>query len=283
MSSHDRPLVYLILGTPGAGRREVLADLITDGLVEGDRAVTALADTEAPSGQDARLGRELRWTWQDHAILLELPARDAEDPASGAGFSHLFFVTDGRRDPVDQIEALKNWVYSLEVDFARVITVVDCQLAQQHDLALRPWFDACVHFSDVVLLTRREGVPNKWISDFQTRFRDKFIPALFEFVKQGRVKNPAMVLEPQARRLTQIFEDDIDLEIARTLAPDAVIEFSGDESDSEDGEESPDDGEDGPAVDPYFERRQNGRRVIELPDVCSFLPTAPSTPQDPTA
>jgi len=275
MSLHDRPLVYLILGTPDSGRREVLADLITDGLVEGDLAVTALADTEASSELDARLGRVLRWTWQDNAIQLDLPARNLEDPAAGAGFSHLFFVTDGRRDPVDQIEAFKNWVYSLEADFARAITVVDCQLAQQHDLALRPWFDACVHFSDVVLLTRREGVPNKWISDFQSRFRDKFIPALFEFVKQGRVKNPAMVLEPQARRLTQIFEDDIDMEIARSLAPDAVIEFSGDESDPEDGEESPDDGEDGPAVDPYFERRQNGRRVIELPDVCSFLPEKP--------
>jgi hypothetical protein len=90
-------------------------------------------------------------------------------------------------------------------------------------------------------------------------------------VKQGKVKNPILVLEPQARRMTQMFEEDLDLQLARNLAPDAVLEFTGDEvGDEEDGVPSPDDGE-GPAVDPYLERKTNGRRVIELPDIRPFL------------
>ncbi len=128
-----------------------------------------------------------------------------------------------------------------------------------------------MHFSDVVLLSHRLGVPNKWISDFQEHYRNKFIPALFEFVKDGRVKNPALVLEPQARRMTQVFdENDLDWSLARKLAPDAEIEFGSD--DEEDGEEEPGgDVDGGPVAEPYFERRANGARVIDLPDIRKFL------------
>ena len=267
MSAPQRPLVYLILGTPGAGRREVLADLIADGLAATDRAVTALSAAELPSVFDDRLGTVVPWAWTEKALHLELPPTAPD----GTPVTHVFLVADGRSNPVDLIEGFKVWLTGREVELARILTLVDCQLAQRHDGPLRIWFDACIHFSDVVLLSRRDGVPNKWISDFQTRFKDKFFPALFEFVKQGKVKNPILVLEPQARRMTQIFEEDLDLQLARNLAPDAVLEFTGDEvGDEEDGVPSPDDGE-GPAVDPYLERKTNGRRVIELPDIRPFL------------
>ena len=39
--------------------------------------------------------------------------------------------------------------------------------------ALLAWYDACVHFSDVVLLQRREGVANKWVSDFLKHHEDQ--------------------------------------------------------------------------------------------------------------
>jgi hypothetical protein len=44
-------------------------------------------------------------------------------------------------------------------EIARVYTVINCQLAEKHP-ALRAWFEACVHCSDVALLNRREGVGN---------------------------------------------------------------------------------------------------------------------------
>jgi len=272
MKSTERPLIYVILGTPHSGRRSILADLIGDGLGEGDSALTFLSENEVPSDFDRRVGEVRPWTWQDNAIAADVPTslQDAsEEEDATPSFSHVFFVLDGRQSPVDQMEAFKLWVTPLDVEFARAITVIDCTLASQHS-ELGAWFDACVHFSDIVLLARREGVANKWMSDFQAHYRDKFIPSLFEFVKDGKVKNPALVLEPQARRMTHIFDEDVDWAIARTLAPDAEIDFSteneegGEEDENEDSEGVPD-------VDPYFERRQNGYRVIEVPDVNKYL------------
>ncbi|MFO1449975.1 MAG: hypothetical protein U1F61_17585 [Opitutaceae bacterium] len=269
MSAPEKPLVYLLLGTPGSGRRAVLADLITDGLAETDRAVTALAATESPDPWDEKLGTRIRWEWKEGTLVVDLPPPTAE--GSPPPFTHLFIVADGRHNPVDVMEAFKVWLTGREVELGRILTLVDCQLAHRHDAAMRIWYDGCIHFSDVVLLSNREGVPNKWISDFQTRYKDKFYPALFEFVKQHKVKNPVLVLEPQARRMTQFFDPELDLELARNLAPDAVIEFSGDDEEDEEGMPSPDAGEDAP-VDPYLERGRNGRRVIELPDIRPFLP-----------
>jgi hypothetical protein len=128
-----------------------------------------------------------------------------------------------------------------------------------------------VHFSDVVLLSRREGVANKWMSAFRRAFEDQCMPCLFEFVKgDGRVKNPALLLDPAPRRLSQYFDasewDGLDL---------ADIEIG--ESDDEDGEtmrpiaKTEIDPDDQPPVDPYLERKQNGRRAIELPDIRKFF------------
>lgn len=276
MASSSRPLVYLVLGAPGSGRRAVLCDLIADGLAANDRAVTALPDAEGASECETRLGRVERWSWGRGGFTLEIPGLARGESAD---FTHLFIVADGRRNPVDQIESFRDWLRGHPVDLARIITVVNCSLAHAHDPAIRPWFDACIHFSDVVLLAGREGVPNKWMSDFQARYRDAFMPALFESVKQGRVKNPVMVLEPEARRLSQVFEEGSDLAIARELAPGAEITFTDEfGEDDEGGEESPADADDDePPAEAYFERRQNGRRTIELPDIARFLPpTSPS-------
>lgn len=273
MTTQQRPLFYIILGTPGSERRSVLVDLIADGLGEGDCALTFLHEAEAGSEFDRALGELRTWHWEEGRITAEIPASisDASDAAADKHrFSHIFFVAEGAGNPIDQIEAVKAWITPFDVEFARVITFINCTLASRHP-QLAPWWDACVHFSDVVLLSHRLGVPNKWISDFQEHYRSKFIPALFEFVKDGRVKNPALVLEPQARRMTQVFdENDLDWSLARKLAPDAEIEFGID--DEEDGEEEPGgDVDGGPVAEPYFERRANGARVIDLPDIRKFL------------
>ena len=59
--SSEKPLVYLLLGVAGSGRREVLANLIADGLAPEDRAATLLAEGEAVCESDARLGAPARW------------------------------------------------------------------------------------------------------------------------------------------------------------------------------------------------------------------------------
>ena len=244
--SFRKPLVYLVLGPAGSGRREVLADLLESGAADGAPAVL-LHEGEPPSAADGRLGLPGRWRWT--------PERGIE-AAVPPGAPVVFLVGDGRGNPVDQVEACRDWIASGDAELARILCVVDCRLASGQP-ALGAWFEACVHFSDVVLLNRREGVPNKWVGDFRARYEKKFYPCLFEIVKDGRVDNPARVLVPEARRMSQAFDVEPGWE--------GVVDEDDDEEEDED--------EDGPpAGEPYFERRQGGRRVIELPDIAKFLP-----------
>jgi hypothetical protein len=235
----------------------MLADLITDGLAEGDRSLVLLSDDELGSEADPKLGSVRRWVWMDGII-------GTPDDVLGDA-THVFFVSDGRRNPVDQIEAFKVWVAANNGEVARLICVVNCQLAEKHR-GLIVWYEACIHFSDIVLLNRREGVGNKWLSDFQNRFKDQFFPCLFEMVKESRVKNPVLVLDPQPRRLSQFFEatdmpwGDADTEIDMGTGEDDEPEEI---EDDDDGDIIPD--------DPYLVRRAGGRRVKEIPDVVKFL------------
>lgn len=269
----EPPFVYIVLGAAGSGRREVLADLIDAGLSPGDRAAVLLSSEERASGDDEKLPSIARWTWREGAIDAVLPP----------GATHVFFVTDGRQNPVDQLEALQKWITAVQAEVGRVLTVVNCTLAEKH-AALIAWYEACIHFSDAVLLNRREGVANKWISDFLARFKNLFYPCLFEMVKGGRVKNPPAVLDPQARRMSHIFDLDewtgIDLEGVEFGSDDDVDgEDAGDEPPAKKGggkrknsNESPADDDDWkPMIDPYFQRRPGGRREKEIPDIARYL------------
>ncbi len=222
-----------------------MADLIEGGLAPDDQPAVLLAAEEAGDPVDPRLPGLARWS-----LLPELTV-EAVYPAEA---THIFIVFDGRKNPVDQIEAIKGWLAVNGAEIARVLCVVDCQLAERHPKLLA-WFEACIHFSDVVLLNRREGVPNKWVGDFKARFEGKFYPCLFEFVKEGRVKNPALVLAPVARRMSHVFDEDEWIPV-----------------DEEDEEEGDDEVEVKPEVDPYLERRNGGRRVHEIPHIEEFLP-----------
>ena len=266
----ERPLIYLILGAAGSGRREVVADLIEGGLGEGEKAVVLLSESEAQDPADKKLGAIERWRWIPPAPIDPLHVdRDNPPPAPiatvevviPAGASRIFFVTDGRRNPVDQVEAFKGWMILQDVELARVICVVNCQLAENH-ARLLAWFDACIHFSDVALLNRHEGVANKWMSDFQEHFKSQFLPCLFEMVKGGRVRNPALLLEPQALRVSHIFDEEVDW-----LLTNAAGETVEDEDEVDEDEEITAT----PIEDIYFVRRPGGRREKEIPDIAKFL------------
>lgn len=250
---NKRP-VYLFLGSSGSGRLEVLSDLLADGLAAGEKAAVLVTadDPERATGDKLTL---VDWVWTEEKRI------EAEDTE---GADILFFVTDGRKNPVDQIEAFQAWIKREGLELARVFSVVDCQLAERKP-ELLPWFDACIHFSDVVLLNRREGVANKWVSDFISRYTDQCYPCLFELVKAGKVKNPAMLLEPQAMRISQIFDEEVSLDFGD-------IEFGESEEDEEGEELSDEEKEDiAPAPDPYLQRRLGGRRVREIPDIADYL------------
>jgi hypothetical protein len=253
MSAPEKPLVYLILGAAGSGRRAVLSDLIEGGLTESDRAAVMLptGETVQPSVEE-KLPRLTRWEWRDGAIVGVLPPEA----------THVFFVTDGTRGPIDQIDVFKAWVEGQGGQLARVLCVVNSQLAEKHP-PLLAWFEACIHFADVVLLNKREGVDNKWMSDFLGHFKKLYYPCVFEMVKDSRVKNPALILEPQARRMSHVFDEEQDW---------IFTNAEGDEIDEQ--EETGKDDEEIEAKleeDPYFVRDAAGRRAKKVPDIAKFL------------
>ena len=249
-------LVYFILGTPGSGRRAIVRDLVENGLAATDRAVVLLAEKEAPDAADAKLAalnnvEVRRWTWTDSG----LPPLEIPDGAT------VFFLADSRLSPIDQVEALKPWLEQQGAELARIFCVMDCQLAEKNPV-LRQWFDACIHFADVVFLTRREGLANKWLSDFIKHFKDQYFPCHFVQVKtKGELATPLVWLDPLARRVSQYFEEGETYEIEGLETDD------DEEGDEEDTGLLPE--------EPYFKRDRSGRREKELPDVAKFLPPAP--------
>ena len=171
------PSVYFVVGTPGSGRRAIVRDLIEHGLAAEEKALVLLADREAADPADEKLAalpnaEVRRWTWNEPA----LPPVDLPEGAT------VFFLSDSSVSPMDQLEALKPWLEEHGATLARVFCVVDCQLAEKQPV-LRQWFDACIHFADVVFLTRREGLANKWLSDFISHFKDERFPCHFVQVK----------------------------------------------------------------------------------------------------
>jgi len=188
-----------------------------------------------------------RWRWTEPVLpRVELPA--------GAT---VFFLADAQVDQIDQLEALKPWLEEHGAELARIFCVVDCQLAEKNPV-LRQWLDACIHFADVVFLTKREGLANKWLSDFIKHFKDQRFPCHFVQVKaKGDLATPLVWLDATARRVTQYFDEGETYEIEG-------LETDDEEDDEEDTGLLP--------PEPYFIRQTSGRRDKELPDVREFLP-----------
>jgi len=245
-------LVYFILGTPGSGRRAIVRDLIENGLGTEDKALVLLAEDEAPAPADAALAalantEVRRWQWTEPVLPpVEVPAGTT-----------VFFLADAQANQIDQLEALKPWLESQGAELARIFCVVDCRLAEQHPV-LRQWFDACIHFADVVFLTKREGLANKWLSDFIKHFKDQRFPCHFVQMKaKGNLATPLVWLDSTARRVSQYFDEGETYEIEG-------LETDDEEEDEEDTGLLP--------PEPYFTRQTSGRRDKELPDVRDYLP-----------
>lgn len=260
MNASATPLIYVVLGAVGSDRRRVMSDLMEGGLADEDRGVLILSEGEADPALEKTFPRVSHWSWAEGQFSVP-------DDALGDA-THVFFVTDGRENPVDQLEAFKLWLDQSGGQFGRVLCLVNCKLAEQHPEVVA-WYEACIHFSDVVLLTHREGVGNKWLSDFQSRFKDQYFPCLFEFVKEGRVKNPPLILEPEARRMSHLFDE----------TEWVVLDEDSDGADDSEDEESEEEVEVVAEVDPYLERRIGGRRVKEIPDIAKFLPFPREAPR----
>lgn len=239
------PLVYLILGIPGSGRRDVLFDLLKDGVDAKEQALYFRPEDEADSPFDEQIEA------LDNVSIVDWKLADAKVTHGkiDAAPDKIFFLAPGTSDPADAAEALKTWSDHNRCEIARILTVVHSAFLSTNSEA-QAWFDACIHFSDIVLMNRREGVNNKWVKDFEVGYRKQFSPARFLLVKKGRVGNPLEVLEPEARRLSLYFDE---------LIPIEDDEFEDDEQ--------PED----TRPDKYIERLESGLRAYPVPDIQKLL------------
>lgn len=238
------PRVYILFGIPHSERRSTLYDLIENGLPEGTPALYFKTQDEPSDPIDASITslehlQTITWKLCDGKVQHER----IEAPAEA-----IFFLTPGDADPAEAAEAIKAWTNINDCQIARCITLVHCDFLQENPAA-QPWFEACIHFSDFVLLAQREHTPQKWIKDFKTKFKQNHVPSRFELIKKGRPPNPREILEPQARRLSLFFDELIPIE------EDAFED------------DLPEDRQ----PDKYIERLESGRRACPIPDIRKWL------------
>ncbi|MBC2606479.1 GTP-binding protein [Pelagicoccus albus] len=242
-----KPLVYLVLGCKGSEQFKVVSDLIEFGTsAEESAAVYYSSHDEDDFSSDFGVKHRQAATgvYQFSGRSLDLTVEGEPDL--------VFIVADGLANPSDVVEAFHAWLPESGCELARVLTVLNCDLAVERKVAFA-WFECCIHFSDVVLLAKRENVANKSMKAFLDHYEEECYPCLWVYVKKGRVNNPSLVLDIQARRITRIFdvpevfdddeeEDYLDEEIAGDITKDRFLKcISG------------------------------GHRALELPDISKFL------------
>lgn len=254
--------IYILLGAAGSGRREILCDMLENGVDNNARIVSVfIEENEEQSPVDKSLhaiehSEILSWRCEESKPI------QAEEWSADTGT--IFFLTQGLTCPVEQLESLKRWMADNSFIPARIFTVVNCGLLERNP-GLRPWYEACIHFSDLVLLNKREGVSNKWIQEYQEYFTKSCYPCLFELVKKGRIRNVISTLFPETRRLSHFFDTDYVDDSEITPGLDEIViddDFEGSEDEIDYGNST---------GDPYMARLSNGQRAKTILDIKRFL------------
>jgi len=233
--------IYLVLGCTGSGRREVLTDLLQDEAKETSPTAICLLEADRNDEADNALNA-LPGVSVHYYDSLELMKGANALPAET-----IFLLNGGALNPVDFVEQAHDLLQSTDVELAKVFTVVHCQKLQEHP-KLSAWYEACIHFSDVVLLNRREDVEDKVVNDLVDHYKRAHYPCLFVFVKKGQVSNPALVLEPDARRMSIYFDPDEDKWLDEEFDP-----------------------EDETSVDIYIRKIASGQREKRIPDITKYI------------
>ena len=202
-------LLYLVLGSPGSGRRAIVQDLIEGGLTEEESALS-LTNEESPDGEGFT-----SWYWENDSF--QIP-EETNEPQT----THQFLIFSPYLDLADQIEASLDLLDSDDgPTLARILFVVHCGLLSETSPQLQEWHDACAHFADVALLNRQRGADNKKIKEFKEYYKSMRLPFLVESVRKNRIANPAKILDPTSRRISHAFDPGVDVD---SDLPDSYLE-----------------------------------------------------------
>ncbi len=236
---------YLIIGTPGSGRRAALCDLIARGLYGDARAAVMLSSTEQESPFDAALGRLAkveRFGGADAAGIARALAEEADV---------LFFMADSSRDLADEIEAFKGLCDAGILRLVRIFGFVDCRLFSEAFDECAPFFDAVSHFSDCLILSNRSGVPGGEVAKIRRRYAEMCHPHEVQMeMKNGELENPALLMVDETRRISMAFDDydPVDeIELDEDTLPEEPFTIER-------------------KADPYLERLEGGMRAKKIPN-----------------
>ena len=243
------PLTYLVLGLRGAQRRALVADLIA-GYFSPEEVVRV--GIPAAEGNDSEGAAALA----ERATTEVIAYQTFHDIGSPDKVAATFLLPPGDGHPADAVEAFANWLKVRRTQPSRIITVVHSRLQAEYPEPLTLWHRACIHFSDAVLLARREGLAPSALKAFLTFFEKERYPCPIELVKKGRVANPALILEPQPRRMSLMFDRDLEavdlLEFDEDNLPDQPIDLVK-------------------PADKYLATDDSGQRLIRIPNIAGLL------------
>ena len=201
--------IYLFLGASTAEREAILADIIRNGLsLDTEVCVYAPENSIEILKEHKHFQNRLE---QTHFVPFSVEESHVTLESTNLPACTSFFLTDGSTSPADQIEAFSQWLRQSNYKLASVITIVDCKQVLDHT-ELKQWYDACIHFSDSVLLTNRNDVPQQWIKEFIEHYSKTLrYPCPFVYVKKNHISNPTEILDAPTRRISMLFETDIDI------------------------------------------------------------------------
>lgn len=186
--------IYLFMGTHLAEIRQCLRYL------SGADEQTGPVEIHVPTG--------LGWP-EDETGAPPVKCYDTEtahwvfDPDADGS---VFILLDPRTSPVPQIVRLAEDLRQCLIEPVKVLTCVDCAAAEAHQ-PLRAYYDACIYYSDVVLLGNRAEATKPFVREYQKQYERDCYPCLFMMLKgPGNPDHPLEVLAPDTRRLSQIFD-----------------------------------------------------------------------------
>ena len=136
-----------------------------------------------------------------------------------------FILLDPRLSPVPQLESLAARLREMGIEPLKVCTCVDSRAAED-SAQLRSYYEACIYYSDIVLLGNRSQAGKSFLRSYQKEFERHCYPCLFLLLKGKGVPNaPLEILTPGVRRISQLFDIVINEEVTEL---DPLIEASCD-------------------------------------------------------
>jgi hypothetical protein len=163
-------------------------------------------------------------------------------------------LAPGDTSVIDVMEVLSKQVTAGIWELQRVITWVHSEY-YANDSDSKRWYEACFHFSDLVILDCFKNMEQSALGSIKAHFHDESLPCILVNTKKDRLQELGLVMDNQARRITQVFDRSAESSI------DYEVEIEeGDEEDDIDAA-LPETN-----IDPYFERNHDGRRSKPLPN-----------------